>query len=143
MSAYQTLAVASAQALDQLAVCPAGRVVGVAFPGRVDQVGQARRYVRQALSALPGVDESTVGDAATCVSELATNAVTHTRSGDPGGTFMLLIGVRDGYAVVGVADQGRADGARPELRLGDGHSEHGHQVTAKFALTGTDGGERR
>lgn len=59
------------------------------FPGRKDQIRQARRY------------------AALIVSELTTNTVEHTRTGQEGGTFTLTICRRpDGTALIEVTDQG-------------------------------------
>jgi hypothetical protein len=46
------------------------------FPGRPDQVAQARRFVGRVLSGCPVAD-----DALLCVSELASNAIRHTRTG--------------------------------------------------------------
>ncbi len=70
------------------------------FPGLPDQVPQARRFVAGLLSMHVSAD-----DVALCVSELAANAVLHSRSGRPGGTFTVR--VTAGPAVcVEVEDQG-------------------------------------
>lgn len=49
------------------------------FPGRYDQVAAARQFVREALGGQPCIDNAVL-----LASELATNAVFHTASGDRG-----------------------------------------------------------
>lgn len=56
-----------------------------AFPGRQDQVAQVRAFVKLVLGPVPVLDEAVL-----LVSELATNAIMHTASGD-GGTFGVAI----------------------------------------------------
>jgi anti-sigma regulatory factor (Ser/Thr protein kinase) len=132
--------------------------------GEAASVAAARAFVRQALGQVPGVAAAAVQDAAMCTSELVTNAIVHTRSGNPGGTFRLGVQLHRTYAVVEVEDQGRTDGAGPELRLGDGlgeggrglwivsqlaaslqdaPTEHGHLVRARIALFHPLSGEVR
>ena len=55
------------------------------FPGHPDQVRQARRFVARALDGCPAADDAVLG-----VSELASNAIQHTRSGK-GGRFQVLV----------------------------------------------------
>lgn len=55
------------------------------FPGRCDQVACARAFVRAALGPVPVVDEAVL-----LVSELCTNALLHTASGN-GGTFEVAV----------------------------------------------------
>lgn len=70
------------------------------FPGSADQVRQARRYLAGLLDGFPAIDEAVL-----CLSELAANAVLHSRSGHPGGTFTVRVAT--GPAVcVEVDDQG-------------------------------------
>ncbi|GAA3755855.1 anti-sigma regulatory factor (Ser/Thr protein kinase) [Spinactinospora alkalitolerans] len=66
-----------------------------AFPGTVESVAAARRFMAAALRITPGVSvpETVIGDAELIISELATNAVQHTRSGDPGQTYKVRIEV--------------------------------------------------
>lgn len=69
------------------------------FPGLRTQVREARRFTTTHLPDHP--------DAALIVSELATNAVEHTHSGHPGGTFTVTIEHRfDGAALLEIEDQG-------------------------------------
>jgi hypothetical protein len=49
------------------------------FPGRPDQVAHARRFVGRILTGCPVAD-----DALLCTSELASNAIRHTRTGRNG-----------------------------------------------------------
>jgi serine/threonine-protein kinase RsbW len=74
-----------------------------AFPGTPRQVSAARQFVTSMLDGSPLRD-----DAVVVVSELFTNAVRHTRSGQPGGLVVVqlsrwLLGVR-----IAVTDQGSA-----------------------------------
>ena len=69
------------------------------FAGTRAQVPEARRFVRDLL---PNHQ-----DARLIVSEATTNAVLHTRSGEAGGTFTVVVEVRaDGTARLEVEDQG-------------------------------------
>lgn len=75
-----------------------------AFPGTAAQVRSARRFVESLLDGSPFRD-----DAITIVSELVTNAILHTRSGQPGGLVIVqvtrwFLGVR-----TAVTDQGSPD----------------------------------
>jgi anti-sigma regulatory factor (Ser/Thr protein kinase) len=71
------------------------------FRGHHDQVGHAREFVRQALGPVPVVDEAVL-----LVSELCTNALLHTASGDDGGTFEVAIYMRSIWLRVEVRDGG-------------------------------------
>ncbi|MEO3807075.1 ATP-binding protein [Nonomuraea sp. B1E8] len=74
------------------------------FPGQTDQVRQARRMV-ETLFAGTGREN----DAGLIVSELATNTLLHTRSGQAGGWFGVEIRLPDdGPAYLGVYDLGGA-----------------------------------
>ncbi|TLP66525.1 ATP-binding protein [Microbispora triticiradicis] len=94
------------------------RAQALALPGEPESVSAARAFATGCLPAgCPRAD-----DVALVVSELATNAVLHSRSGDDGGTFVVLIDVEPGAVAVAVADAGPAlvPGMRPE-----GEDEHG------------------
>lgn len=84
-----------------------------AFPGVVSSVPQARAYVRQALAQastqVPELPDGVGADAATCVSELAANAVRHTASGAPGGCYRLLVQID--------ASDGTCPGSRLVVRV--------------------------
>jgi len=73
-----------------------------AFSGCRDQVARARQFVAAELAGCPVIDEAVL-----CVSELATNAVMHTASGD-GGKFEVIVQRWPSLARVSVCDQGSA-----------------------------------
>jgi len=68
------------------------------FPGHADQIARARDFTRRAFGACPVIDEAVL-----LVSELTTNALEHTATGDAGsfqvtvyqGGAALLIAVKD------------------------------------------------
>jgi serine/threonine-protein kinase RsbW len=81
---------------------PGAMVWRRAFPGRADQIRCARSF---AASLFEGSKRQE--DIRELVSELAANAVVHTRSGQPGGWFGLEV-VADKVARVSVRDLGGA-----------------------------------
>jgi serine/threonine-protein kinase RsbW len=88
------------------------------FPGEPRQVGEARRFLAAVLAGSP-----LAGDAALCVSELASNAVLHSRSGAPGGSFTVRVSAGAGRVRLEVADvggpwQGPPPPARPPAAPG-------------------------
>jgi serine/threonine-protein kinase RsbW len=80
------------------------------LPGTVESVGEARKIVHEAL----GDAHPAVADLELIVSELASNAVKHTKSGLPGGRFYLTVAAVDGFIRVTVRDQG-SDGSGPRV----------------------------
>lgn len=87
------------------------------FPGRPDQVTCAREFVRQVLGSAPVAE-----DAVLLVSELSTNAVLHTASGD-GGYFEVAVHISTARARIEVRDQGT--GRRPTAEPTDTLAEAG------------------
>lgn len=71
------------------------------FPGRPDQVRHARQYLARVLDGCPVAD-----DAVLCLSELASNAIVHSRSRQPGGAFTVRAQLKDRRVRVEVCDQG-------------------------------------
>jgi anti-sigma regulatory factor (Ser/Thr protein kinase) len=71
-----------------------------AFPGRADQIARAREFTKRALEPCPVTDEAVL-----LVSELATNALEHTASGD-GGQFQVTICRNGTSLLIGVSDNG-------------------------------------
>ncbi|MBX6386694.1 MAG: ATP-binding protein [Microbispora sp.] len=102
------------------------RTQALALPGLPESVSAARAF---AAGCLP-VGCPRADDVALVVSELATNAVLHSASGAPGGTFVVLVDAEPGAVAVAVADQGPAlvPGVRP---LGEGG--HGLHLVAELA----------
>jgi serine/threonine-protein kinase RsbW len=95
------------------------------FAGDAGQVRAARRFLAGALDGCPAA-----GDALLCVSELATNAVLHSRSGRPGGRFTVRVTVREGSVRVAFADEG---GPWGHERDGDGQSGRGLLIVGELA----------
>src|ERR1022692_3730533 len=86
------------------------------YPARADQVREARRFTAGVLDGCPAAD-----DAILCVSELATNAVLHSNSAQPGGSFTVRTAVRDGGRLrIEVTDQGGPWAPRPDHDAGHG-----------------------
>jgi len=78
------------------------RLFWASYPGLPEAVTAARHHVAQALAGAPCAE-----DALFAVSEVAANAVVHSRSGRPGGWFTVAADVVPGVlAAVVVTDQG-------------------------------------
>lgn len=94
-----------------------GRAATRRFPGQHDQVCQARQFVAEALGQVPVLD-----DVVLLVSELCTNALVHTASGE-GGTFEVAILPGPSCVRVEVRDDG-SDRSRaavpPDISAEDG-----------------------
>ncbi len=71
------------------------------YPGRADQIGEARRFLARILDGSP-----VATDAILCLSELATNAAVHSHSGRPGGQFTVRVLLGGGTLRVEVGDEG-------------------------------------
>jgi serine/threonine-protein kinase RsbW len=95
------------------------------FAGDAGQVRAARRFLAGVLDGCPAAE-----DALLCVSELATNAVLHSRSGRPGGRFTVRATVRTGSVRVAVTDEGGPWGRE---RDGDGQSGRGLLIVGELA----------
>src|ERR1700722_9646057 len=77
------------------------------FPGTASAVGQARRFVAGGTcDGFPGLDDVLV-----LVSEVASNAVKHTASGDDG-AFEVAVWMTGGSVRVEIGDQGGASEPR-------------------------------
>ncbi|MER5423731.1 ATP-binding protein [Streptosporangium roseum] len=113
-----------------LRLFPSGLTWRRTFPGRPDQIPQARHFVRFLLTDAPCRD-----DAEQIVAELAGNAVSHTASGDPHGTFIVEVLRRPATIRITVYDHGR--GGTPRFDRG-GHAgpldEHGRGLALVAAL---------
>ncbi|SEG94979.1 Anti-sigma regulatory factor (Ser/Thr protein kinase) [Thermomonospora echinospora] len=114
------------------------------FAGDPQTVSEARALVREALADLPA---DLRGDALTCVSELATNALLHTASGDKGGKYTVRTQVGDdGRVLVEVTDEGTADSA-PWVPPAGSECGRGLRIvtalgTVRVARAGTGPGRR-
>ena len=72
------------------------------FPGGRDQVGEARHWIGNLLPECDGLDDFLL-----LASELCSNAVVHTRSGQAGGRFSVDVEWTPTLARVVVGDQGQ------------------------------------
>jgi anti-sigma regulatory factor (Ser/Thr protein kinase) len=95
------------------------------FAGDAGQVRAARRFLAGVLDGCPAA-----GDALLCASELATNAVLHSRSGGQGGHFTVRATRRAGSVRVEVVDDG---GPWGHERDGDGQSGRGLLIVGELA----------
>lgn len=84
------------------ATAPCEHRYAISYPGRRDQIRHMRRELTELLEGCPAADEIIL-----CSSELATNAVRHSRSRHPGGMFTLHIEVSRGDHVrIAIDDDG-------------------------------------
>lgn len=99
------------------------------FPGHMEQVGHARRWTRDILSEGPHAD-----DAALIVTELGTNALLHSASGNQGEAFYLTITHTPETVWISVTDAG---GTRttPHVEHPDEDDTHGRGLALVSALT--------
>jgi serine/threonine-protein kinase RsbW len=97
-----TPAAASLDLAASAAASPDVRAPAATYPGRPEHVRQARADARRLLAGCPAADEVIL-----CLSELAANAVLHSNSRRPGGTFTVRIESRPGaYIRIEVEDNG-------------------------------------
>ena len=98
------------------------------FRGCADQASAARRFVAGALADHPLTDEAVL-----CVSELAANALLHSRSARPGGSFEVQVSRYPGGRLrVSVTDQGGPWAPDPGGRV---HHGRGLVVVSQLALS--------
>ncbi|KAB8197662.1 ATP-binding protein [Nonomuraea phyllanthi] len=71
------------------------------FPGTRAQISEARQFVTSYLGDRPETDTAQL-----VVSELATNAIRHTRSGLPGGRFGVTVHAGIDLLIIAVLDEG-------------------------------------
>jgi two-component sensor histidine kinase len=89
-------------------------------------VGEARRFLADVLAGCPASD-----DAILCLSELASNAVRHSRSARPGGRFSVRVTRNSDWLFVEIED-----GGGPWQRAASDHDEpHGRGLRIVDALT--------
>ncbi|MFG2022036.1 ATP-binding protein [Actinomadura geliboluensis] len=74
------------------------------FAGRPESVSEARAFGRAFIG--DRVPDEVAGLVELVVSELCTNAVEHTASGEDGGSFVLELELQDGHVRVAVVDMG-------------------------------------
>jgi serine/threonine-protein kinase RsbW len=96
------------------------------FFGQERQLREMRQWLAILLSAHPAVD-----DIISIATELATNAIRHTKSGVPGGSFAVVITGRPGAIRVAVADHG---GLREPQVIDDPDGENGRGLLIVLRL---------
>lgn len=104
------------------------------FPGQPGQVSVARRWLAQMIDGFAATDEVLLA-----CSELATNAIMHSASGQPGGQFTVRLAIRQDIVRVEVLDQGCAwPGKQESLGYGEhakDASQCGRGLTIVAAIT--------
>lgn len=81
------------------------RVITRRLAGTPDQVAHARAIVRETL----GIDHGLLDDVLLMTSELTTNALRHSASGDEEGMLALSVTCTDGWVRVVVRDEGSTE----------------------------------
>jgi anti-sigma regulatory factor (Ser/Thr protein kinase) len=89
------------------------------FLGNADQVREVRHWIADLLPHC-----NPLADVLLLASELCTNAVMHTRSGQPGGRFTVAVEWTDELARIVVEDQGSPKTPVIGARAGDLSREH-------------------
>lgn len=107
------------------------------LPGLPASVTEARRFVTAYLHDLPS---EIVDRAELVVSELATNALKHTQSGQPGGMLWVTVTLFDAATRISVTDQGAP--TEPVATLPDGCAEGGRGLLL-MAMMVKDWGHHR
>jgi anti-sigma regulatory factor (Ser/Thr protein kinase) len=100
----------------------------VTFPGLPAIVPSARRLVRGILA-----DSPRSGDMELIAAELASNAIRHTPSGEPGGEFTIAIRTKPGWARIEVSDTGTGEW-HPQPGDGDPGAEYGRGLANIVAV---------
>lgn len=101
-------------------------VTSMRYPGVLASVPVARHLVRDVLRGSPRLD-----DLELIAAELVTNAIRHTPSGRPGGTFTVTIRRSPRWARLEVADWGDGQWIAP---ASDGAAEYGRGLIIVTAL---------
>ena len=100
---------------------------GRTFAAVASEIGQARRFLAGLAAGHQSAD-----DARTCLSELATNAVLHSNSRHPGGTFHVSVTIGHDLLRIEVADSGGIWSSKP---ADDEQRGRGLAIVAALATT--------
>ncbi|MFF8994083.1 ATP-binding protein [Streptomyces sp. NPDC014983] len=103
-------------------------VWGLSCPGFPEEIGRARRFTRDILHGSPLAEAAEL-----IVSELSTNAILHTASGQHCGTFHLALAVTPQAVALSVTDDGGTNAA-PKIEHQDQDAEHGRGLSMVTAL---------
>jgi anti-sigma regulatory factor (Ser/Thr protein kinase) len=104
------------------------RVWGLSCPGFPEEISRARRFTRDILHGSPVAEAAEL-----IVSELSTNAILHTASGQCHGTFHLALAVTPRVVALSVTDDG-GTGTAPKIEHQDQDAEHGRGLSMVTAL---------
>ncbi|MFC0847180.1 ATP-binding protein [Streptomyces noboritoensis] len=105
-------------------------VWGLICSGSPEEVARARRWTRDVLRAHPRVD-----DVVLVVSELGTNALTHT----VGDALRVMLTVTEGRVTVAVTDSGGTPEVPRAVEAGE-EAVHGRALATSLAVTGDEAG---
>jgi anti-sigma regulatory factor (Ser/Thr protein kinase) len=109
------------------------------FPGVRTQIREARRFVTNYLAHRPEADIAEL-----VVSELATNAIRHSRSGRTGGSFGVTVHAGRDLLILAVLDEGGP--SSPRLQQAEEHEPNGRglhlvdQLTTRWGVHGDEHG---
>lgn len=104
------------------------RIWELTCPGLLEEVGRVRRWTRDVLSDSPHVE-----DVALIVSELGTNALLHSSSGDERGAFRVTLARSLQTIAISVTDTG-GKGTTPRIGFPDASHVHGRGVGMVHAI---------
>ena len=98
------------------------------FDGLPERLSDVRQYALKVLGDVPGID-----DVVLVISELAANAIRHSVSGDPGGSFTLHLAEFADSWHLRVDDMGGPSGPKPGHPDDDEEAGRGLPVVAALA----------
>ncbi|WP_049568211.1 ATP-binding protein [Nocardiopsis sp. SBT366] len=99
------------------------------FPGQVDEIARVRAFVRALLQ-----DHPTAEDAVLVASELATNALRHSRSSSDGGMFVVRVNDHGDRVRIAVVDYGSNSDWNGQTTDPETWTEHGRGLVLVNAL---------
>ncbi|WP_031028060.1 ATP-binding protein [Streptomyces albus] len=106
------------------------RIWELTCPGLPEEVSRARRWTRDVLHDSPHAD-----DAALIVSELGSNALMHSASGGPNGSFHVSLHRSRGTVLLAVTDTGGST-TKPHVETPGEDDTHGRGLSLVTALAG-------
>jgi anti-sigma regulatory factor (Ser/Thr protein kinase) len=95
-------------------------ISSLTIPGDPAQVRVAREFTTLVLGAHSRDDD---GTAALLISELVTNSLRHSASGQPGGTITVIVAVAPGETLIEVTDNGGTGEPVPREPSADGDAD--------------------
>ncbi|GAA2622891.1 ATP-binding protein [Streptomyces axinellae] len=104
------------------------RIWELTCPGLPEEVSRLRRWTRDVLR-----DSACADDAALIVSELGSNALVHSASGGPNGSFHVSLHRSPGTVVLAVTDTGGGS-TKPHVETPDEEETHGRGLGLVTAL---------